>query len=524
MNVKVTVSNLHRIASKCKHVCFFNSDCLPTLDFFTNPSWMEYEYECKTTKSELSVDHWSMVQNLKSFMSKVLAIDDCSPISNPSVPISLADAIYIQHGGAPEYMCPVRSREANVPGKQSEISIVKVKKEDGPSSSSPLVDVEDLHVYDVLDDPVTVKPADTCQGYRYTISYDDDDDDEEEKSDCGGVDSSESLLKKDPLPPPLDRHSSTRIPLRHKTNRFVLAKRYRASDPDEVICLTNPETSEPVVSCQIFSAIPTLSSTVANSTAKTTSRESNCSNSSALHGYLSDGGRTLASHKNFQDARPVTAAVAVVDLQDLSTLSDPANCDKTSKRLSPRQLFKSSSFSYHRRSKSPVTSGLSSLRRPKKRSSQLDPSDNTPAESALMELHNKTLHARDFDGRRFYVIRGFRLMEFCLLLENGPLVEKCTFPESAQLLSPVGCVSKLIESLKLYLSLTNRRDRCNVVHVDVKQVEFPEEETADDISDLVSHSWSNGMLLDFAAFVQVHGYAKLIPALKIVHFGRTSTV
>lgn len=47
-SVKVNVSNLRRIAQRCKHVCFFAADVIPTLEFFLSPTWMKTEYAFKS--------------------------------------------------------------------------------------------------------------------------------------------------------------------------------------------------------------------------------------------------------------------------------------------------------------------------------------------------------------------------------------------------------------------------------------------------------------------------------------------
>lgn len=588
--VKVTFSTMDKIAGKCKYVVFMCKKCVPMLDFFTAPSWMNTSYAFFSSSSDRPSRDCHMIQKMTEFMNKLVSCDDTSPVNNPSVPMTLSDALECQkencgyngidcpclpatgptgelkankeHLDSPPPLPPpipfrytfsdeigtfedpdyIKPNPRTVPSSKvnQESSALALALASAESTPHPLaicteietdarqsclarkvnvLDVESqISKSDSTSDLSTIKhPCNSFVGDKekplsghYMLSYttpsvkdshntDRDEEDEEDEED-------EKVTKSEYI---FNRNSLSRKPIANGSNRFILAKKYRQKDGRrEVVYATDKITKEPIVSTSNpfgikidtnwYTTVMPHPSSNSSTTASTASfsynlnapggTKSTRTSTLSTSSYTASTASTAATHSS--DTNVAGCRKSCYSDKNSSLVIDLANlslCTKPSKITNERSLLRRASTFSHT-SNTPPTVGepiiqqshTFSLRRNRhKRISKLNKNEITPIESALIEIQSNKNCLKDSGD--CWVVKGSRLTELLLLLQNTPLIKFCKFTATDGCKSPSENVRTLFDCMKVYLTLSNRWNCEDIVPISMCSFESEEsEETAED--------------------------------------------
>lgn len=450
MKVNVCTSGLNRIASKCKYICFLAKGCLPNLGLFTDPTWMRVEYVFPSTAERGYSD---LLESMSRFVKLLVRIDITSPGIGRDAPRSLSEAMCVKESSF-ESGLQERSHDdddrccgdcANAPPPPLELRSAPTLRSESATqacmrSLKPARASEDLREASVLDilERKTEREARTCT-INYTVVATESPNKSAEE---GHRAAPRVCLRSQELSTKhFRRNSSTRIPVTPRMNRFIVCKKNTSLNPDQILCMVDVKTNEPVVSAQRPWEVRSSTGSCHSSfvSARGSARDSTTSSES------------LASRPGLGCR---DSCMEPMNLKSLSNpCGEPSVVATSSKNL---KLGRSASL----RPREHCRYSTASLRRkPSNRKiADIVVKQTTTTERALLDICARKADINHPVGS-FWSVRGSRVTEFLALMEHKGLVKYCGVEDiSAGMLSLTHGLEGAIECLKAYLHFTNRRD------------------------------------------------------------------
>lgn len=344
--VRITFSNIHRIASKCKHVVFLSKNHIPCYEFYINTRWMQVPHVLMTNRTHHPQGSSEVtVRAVTRFVTTLISCDETCPVINPNIPLTLEDAVARQVRPQPAFY-PDSPKDSGVslgtPGASHLPSCITLETVQDQVSADPLEGLQ-MGTYAITPRPSSDSDPLILEGDHKEA---DDDERDEEPSDWEASEAAKTL----------GRCPFARTSLKKGANRFVLTKNFKGNRKYK----QDPITKEACISDPFHLFRP--------ASASSCDSQSSC-------------------RSGCRDSCTVQSMVVHMDKINLATEATDHQIQVKTQRRSAGVLKRSASLSSNRKS---AGKGLSTLRLHRRHSRQspttIDATSLTPIEGALVEV------------------------------------------------------------------------------------------------------------------------------------------